>query len=56
MSSVLDTASVIENIVNQIPGAKVEWLESNNGQAILKATDHNNSTYTIEVKTDNSNR
>lgn len=51
MSVVLETAQTLEKIIEQIPDAKVEWPNSQNGQTIIQVTDKNNSVFVIEVRT-----
>lgn len=53
MSVILETAQTLEKIIEQIPGAKVEWPKSQNkdGQTLIQVTDQNNSVFVIEVRT-----
>lgn len=53
MSVILETARTLEKIIEQIPGARVEWPkpENKNGQTIIQVTDKNNSVFVIEVRT-----
>ena len=52
MSVVLETAQTLDNIIKQIPGAKVEHLKSGKTDvALFEVTDKNNSVFRIEVRT-----
>lgn len=48
MSANLQVAETLEKIIEQIPGAEVEW-EKDAVVPTIKITDQHNSVYTIQI-------